>query len=427
MHGTLLDRMAWTRGLNRLLAAAGAGAALLCVAGPAHAILLDVPYFNQCDNTWGSDPLGDGTCGSTMCTEGCAVTSSAMLYQYYGGSMDPGQLNTCLTANGGFAGGCLIIWSNSCMADGMSYAGSSGDIDAELNAGRPVIAQVTSAQTSMHFVVIRGNDSGEYQINDPYWPNYTTISQGGYTIQTIQRYSGSVSTPCANTVTAQGETIIDDQDVCFARHGSWWWEVSSGYNDHHYYTYAGDTPAPDCWGEWKFGVQDAGTYQVSVYLPSDHPSSVQAPYVVTHNGSDESRIIDQTSASGWVVLGSYDFASGDGQRVVLNDNSGELLADHIPVRFDAVKLTPEVGPGGAGGSGGTGTGATGGSGATGNTGGTGASGGTGGTSAAGANAGVPSEDTGCGCRVGASGRERPSALWLGLGLAGLGLRRRRRG
>lgn len=172
-------------------AALGAALAFFLLGGalPARAVILSVPSYKQCDGAWGSDPLG--TCSETMCSAGCAVTSTSMVFTYFGGTQDPGELNACLTSNGGYASGCLIYWSNGCMPNGVSYDGTGGDIDAALASGYPVIAHVTSSQTSMHFVVIIGNNGGEYQINDPAW-NYATISDGGYTIEGLRFYSGNV-------------------------------------------------------------------------------------------------------------------------------------------------------------------------------------------------------------------------------------------
>jgi hypothetical protein len=132
-----------------------------------------------------------------MCSAGCAVTSVAMVFRYFGGTRDPGELNTCLRNNGGYASGCYIYWSNACMPSGVSYLGTTGSIDAALADGRPVIAHVANSQTSMHFVVIIGNNGGDYQINDPGW-SYQTISAGNYSIQSVRFYSGTPSV-CACT------------------------------------------------------------------------------------------------------------------------------------------------------------------------------------------------------------------------------------
>jgi len=165
-----------------------AAVGVLLVPSRAAGVLLDVPLLKQCDAPWGTHALG--TCTDTICSSGCAITSTTMVFAYFGGAMDPGELNGCLTSSGGYASGCLIYWDNACEPTGVTYAGGAATIDAELAAGRPVIVQVTNADTSMHFVVIVGNEGGDYQINDPGY-SHTTISGGGYTIQGSHVYHGT--------------------------------------------------------------------------------------------------------------------------------------------------------------------------------------------------------------------------------------------
>ena len=55
---------------------------------------LAVPRFAQGDERWANDSLA-GTQG-TMAAEGCAVSSAAMVLQFYGFELDPGQLNQFL-------------------------------------------------------------------------------------------------------------------------------------------------------------------------------------------------------------------------------------------------------------------------------------------------------------------------------------------
>jgi len=174
--------------------------ALVCGVGQARAVLLDVPLYKQCNNAWRYDPLG--TCGSSMCLIGCAVTSAAMVYAYYGGSLDPGELNTCLRNNGGYTGSCLsyISWNNACLPGGVSWSHrtdvyDAAAINAALASGHPVIARVTASFTDGHFVVITGNDGGQYQIRDPYG-DYQTIADGTYTIEGLRFYNGTPPVVC---------------------------------------------------------------------------------------------------------------------------------------------------------------------------------------------------------------------------------------
>jgi hypothetical protein len=263
-----------------------------------------------------------------------------MVSQYYGGTMDPGQLNSCLTNNGGYASGCLIIWANSCLPNGVSYQGMTGDIDTELSAGRPVIAHVSNPSISMHFVVIVGNENGQRQILDPYWPAYQTIADGNYTIESIRLYDGNVAQACGVVVTSAAETVIDDLDPCFFRHGTYWWDSATGYDGHHYFTYAVDDPNPDCWAEWRFDVQDSGDYEVSVFIPPQDADSVSARYTVDHGGGQDDVVVDQAASSEWTSLGTFTFQAGAGRSIALFDNTGEPLSANVPIGFDAVRLVP---------------------------------------------------------------------------------------
>jgi hypothetical protein len=67
--------------------------------------------YSQCSSSWGGQELG--TCSSQdICSAGCAMTSVAMMLQYYGIIKNPSQLNSWLKSNGGYANGCNIVWAS---------------------------------------------------------------------------------------------------------------------------------------------------------------------------------------------------------------------------------------------------------------------------------------------------------------------------
>jgi hypothetical protein len=187
--------------------------ALLTMSATA-AAQLPVPLYRQCGESWSGDRLG--TCSSTMCDAGCAVTSKAMIFAYYGGSRDPGQLNGCLRDSGGYADGCLVYWNDTCAPAGVHYAGSGG-LDAELAAGYPVLTQVRSSRTSMHFVVITGSaGGGNYYINDPGW-SYNTTAEAGYTLVRFHNYHGSAGPPPHPVIDMSRELLSvegQERDFC---------------------------------------------------------------------------------------------------------------------------------------------------------------------------------------------------------------------
>ncbi|PDV97415.1 hypothetical protein A9Q02_18355 [Candidatus Chloroploca asiatica] len=164
---------------------------------------ISVPYFNQGDARWASHRLG--TCSVTIGSHGCAMTSMAMLFNYYQPSFtDPAALNQCLTNKGGYLNGCLLYWRNQCMPAGVTYSGS-GDIDTELRNRRPVIVGVDGGA---HWVVVIGRRSdGRYTINNP--SSYSTSTLGPSVldpgrISDIRRYNGTVAPPPA---TYSGEFV----------------------------------------------------------------------------------------------------------------------------------------------------------------------------------------------------------------------------
>jgi len=168
----------------------------LSVQGAARDILLNVPLLSQNDPQWRNEQLG--TCRGTYlgypnpankanAAAGCAVTSLAMVYNYYHpGYTDPGKLNVALRIKGGYAGTypdlCLLYWSklnsigvNAPNVRYQDYLPSErendffANIDRELANGDPVIACVRCSLTDMHFVAIVGKDRlGNYIINDPW-------------------------------------------------------------------------------------------------------------------------------------------------------------------------------------------------------------------------------------------------------------------
>ncbi len=167
---------------------------------------LNVPLWSQTDSQWSAKKLG--TSKWTMGDSGCAVTSTAMVFAYFGLNTNPGNFVDALNALSpvGIDGSGYIQWGRTCNVPGasdrhISYEGNVAKdytrIDQELTAGYPVIMQVTyqytyiddkgitQPATGTHYVVIHGKANGTYYINDPI-PNW---SGGART--TLNSYSES--------------------------------------------------------------------------------------------------------------------------------------------------------------------------------------------------------------------------------------------
>ena len=147
-------------------------------------ITLNVPVESQKDSGWAEDYLFENPsyCGK-MKRWGCAITSAAMVFEYYGTNTDPGELNVCAGKNGyhcyadcdgnGYDP-CCLVWG--CAADHCSdnEAGFVRYYDfywpalcGLLSEDRPPIVDVGG-----HFVVVYrslgyGDHAWSYFINDP--------------------------------------------------------------------------------------------------------------------------------------------------------------------------------------------------------------------------------------------------------------------
>jgi hypothetical protein len=130
----------------------------------------NVPYYWQGDPQWGGNRIG--ACNNTIRNVGCALTSVAMIFKYYGVDKNPGTLNSCL---GGAA--CPLSWGTSRIA---SCSGGKvrftewirsfnyGQLEQKLKTG-PVILELRNGG-SMHFIVVlggSGSNPANYIVNDP--------------------------------------------------------------------------------------------------------------------------------------------------------------------------------------------------------------------------------------------------------------------
>ena len=135
--------------------------------------VMTVPVMGQQEAGWASANLG--TSPASIGLEGCAITSVAMMLRYYGINTDPNALNAWLTANGGYANDDMLIWDAITRYTGgrVAFSGWLGPdlntILAELDAGRPVVAEV-SIGGNQHFVLLTGySTDGGIQMNDPWY------------------------------------------------------------------------------------------------------------------------------------------------------------------------------------------------------------------------------------------------------------------
>lgn len=138
-------------------------------------------YYNQRDTAWGSDPL-DGT-KYTLASDGCLVTSVAMVMTHYGyRDVTPVSINSNPNNFAAYYPAYLLTTIN---VDGVSATRKTAAIDATLATGNPVIVGL-NAYGGTHFVVLVSGSKGNYIMRDPYIANGKDISfSANYSLRSI--------------------------------------------------------------------------------------------------------------------------------------------------------------------------------------------------------------------------------------------------
>ncbi|HSW48129.1 MAG TPA: C39 family peptidase [Candidatus Saccharimonadales bacterium] len=149
-------------------------------------------YYNQRDTQWGGNSL-NGT-QYTLASDGCLVTSMAMVYTHYGHKdVTPQSINS---VSSNFSGIPPALLKFSISANGTSSSRSSTDIDSTLASGNPVVVGISYDGGSYpdHFVVFVSGSGGNYTMNDPFTPNGHNISfRGRYpSVRMVQYYRVSI-------------------------------------------------------------------------------------------------------------------------------------------------------------------------------------------------------------------------------------------
>ncbi len=149
---------------------------------------IKVPYFAQTDPSWAGRGIGNS--GITVGCYGCALTSVAMVFNYYKPNItnpgiiaafpsfphDPSKCdNWCGCSGDGYvftSGGCINWWEIAqkygFTIDPLSFGLDWNKINSEINQGHPVIVKTSSSAVSSHYVVIVGRDDQDYIVLDPY-------------------------------------------------------------------------------------------------------------------------------------------------------------------------------------------------------------------------------------------------------------------
>ncbi|MCX6732217.1 MAG: C39 family peptidase [Candidatus Roizmanbacteria bacterium] len=143
-------------------------------------------YYNQRDSQWGGNSLNNT--GYTLASDGCLVTSMAMVYTHFGHrNVTPQTINSNPF---NFASYYPAYLNMTIVADGTTSTRVYSAIDSELSNGRPVVVGISydGGPNPDHFLVLISGSNGDYKMNDPY-------TQNGHNIPFTDHYSvGSIRT-----------------------------------------------------------------------------------------------------------------------------------------------------------------------------------------------------------------------------------------
>jgi peptidoglycan hydrolase CwlO-like protein len=130
-------------------------------------------YYNQRDSSWGGSSL-NGT-QYTLASDGCLVTSMAMIYTHYGHRNVTPQTINSISSN--FASYYPAYLKFSISADGASSNRVHTALDSILSSGHPAVVGISydGGPISDHFLVIVSGSNGNYIMKDPFTPNGNNI------------------------------------------------------------------------------------------------------------------------------------------------------------------------------------------------------------------------------------------------------------
>lgn len=156
-----------------------------------------VPVMSQNDPRWRH--LFMKYAGDSIGGYGCALTSTAMMLNYFGAGVDVSQLNDCMGTNAdplywGVAPKC----SDGKVSGGGLTPFAWSKLDTTLAGGNPEIVGVVRGQNGSHFVVVTsggGDVADAYHITDP-WDGTTDKTLGyytarGYNLDWLVPYAGA--------------------------------------------------------------------------------------------------------------------------------------------------------------------------------------------------------------------------------------------
>jgi MYXO-CTERM domain-containing protein len=154
-------------------------------------------------------------------------------------------------------------------------------------------------------------------------------------------YLCAADCPPCGVIPPEGATI-DNGAACYELYGDpqYWRDEAVGHGGSLVWTHATELAEPSNYAVFRLDFAQAGEYALSVWIEPPFGETKQAKYVVHHADGETAVMVDQSAASGWVSLGSFNFAAATDHYVRIDDNTGELLDLEVSIVLDALQVLP---------------------------------------------------------------------------------------
>lgn len=150
------------------------------------------------------------------------------------------------------------------------------------------------------------------------------------------------SIPACDSIPAGG-TTLDNNSPCLRLAGAaqyWRSEQGAGEGGDLIWTNAFQSSAPSNWAQWTLQLEDAGRFEVEVFIDPAFGQFSEAKYRIAHGTSSTTTLVDQGQANGWTKLGVFDFNAGANQTISVYDNASFSPSNAKRVVVDAIRLRP---------------------------------------------------------------------------------------
>ncbi len=134
--------------------------------------------------------------------------------------------------------------------------------------------------------------------------------------------------------------VVDNASDCLWLRGpaSYWNRESEGHGGALAWTTALQSGAHVSSAEWHINLEEAGQYEVQVYVSNGFATHDRARYDLNHGPATTPLLADLSAADGWHTLGVFEFAAGADQKLTLYDNNDGAVEAGTRIVADAIRL-----------------------------------------------------------------------------------------